>query len=360
MKHIIKILTFAILLITINGCNEKRKEEPASLNLGNAILSVPQYSVLKHDDYYVWGASMTRTDDGTCHLYYSRWKKVYSFKGWLTDSEIAYATAQEPGGPYSFQKTILKGRGAGHWDENSAHNPHIKKFGDLYYLYFISNTSEDLGLAGRNNRRYTQRIGVAVANDPAGPWKVSDTPLIDYQKGKPAHGYMVNPSVCKKPDGDYLMMFKTRPANSEESKKFNAIHCIAISNAPAGPFTIADKPILTEYTAEDPFIWYQNDRFYAILDDQFGKYLGFHGLALFESADGYEWKISEHRLVSKTEIEWEGGTVSQLQHLERPQLWFNEQGEPAILFCALKLKSDDISNQDSTLTFNVHIPLATK
>ena len=211
----------------------------------------------------------------------------------------------------------------------------------------------------RDNFRYSQRIGVAVADDPGGPWTVSDAPLIDYQEGKPAHGYMVNPSVCKKPDGEYLMMFKTRPESSGATKKFNAIQCLATALTPSGPFIIAENPVLTEYTAEDPYVWAQNGSYYAIVDDQYGEYLGFHGLALFESPDGYEWQVSEHQLVSKTELRWEDGTLSQLRHLERPQLWFDEQGQPAMLFCAMKLMPSDLKGLDTTLTANVHIPLKT-
>jgi len=332
-------------------------QDTASLNLAASTKPVPRHSVMQHDDYYVWGASMTQTSDGTCHLYYSRWKKELGFKGWLTDSEIAYATADNPGGPYSYRKTILTGRGPGHWDEKSAHNPHIRKFGENYYLYFVSNSTKDQGRGERENRRYSQRIGVAVSENPEGPWVVSPDPLIDYQQGKPAHGYMVNPSVCRKPDGNYLMMFKARPESSGSSKKFNAIQCLATAPSPSGPFTIADDPVLTESTAEDPYIWAQNGRYYAIVDDQFGEYLGFHGLALFESLDGYKWKVSEHQLVSKTELLWEDGKVSRLKHLERPQLWFNEQGNPAMLFCAMKLEDSELKGKEPALSMNVHIPL---
>jgi len=62
-------------------------------------------------------------------------------------------------------------------------------------------------------------------------------------------------------------------------------------------------------------------------------------------------------LVSKTEVVWENGKKSQLKHLERPQIWFSENGDPAILFCASKLASPEVKNGDSVLTMNIHIPL---
>ncbi|MEN8118390.1 MAG: glycoside hydrolase family protein [Bacteroidota bacterium] len=317
---------------------------------------VPEYSVLEHDDFWVWGASMIRTKDGTCHLFYSRWSKEFEFKDWITQSEIAYATAEQPGGPYAFKRTILKGDSFGFRNRDVGHNPHIKKFGDKYYLYFISLNVKDLGLGERKNHLAGQRIGVAVADSPEGPWKALDTPIIDLQEGKPAHGYVTNPSVCERPDGTWLMLFKSRTENWTEEIKFKSIHCLATAPTPTGPFTISNEPILTESTAEDPFLWYQNGRYYAIVDDEYGNYIGERGLTLFESVDGFEWGPSENALVSKVQINWENDSVTPLRHLERAQLWFDKDGNPAMLFCAAQVK-----NKNGKLhSFNVHIPLEKK
>lgn len=323
------------------------------LDLGSYIQAVPAHSYLAEPDYYVWGGSMERTADGKCHLLYARWPKEKGFQGWLKTSEIAYATADNPTGPYTFQKVILKGFGKGNWNEESAHNPHIKKFGDKYYLYFISHRKEDLGLSDWMNHIFTQRIGVATADHPTGPWTVLPEPIIDYQEGKAANGYMVNPSVTQRPDGSYLMMFKSRPPNAEKSKEFKTIHCIATSDSPTGPFSIAEKPILTKATAEDPYVWYQRDRYYSLVKDMYAQYTGHKSLALFESFDGFDWQPSKHIMVAKTEIIWESGDTTALRNLERPQLWFNEKGEPSMLFAAAWVKG-----QSDSLTFNVHIPLS--
>lgn len=349
--------TFSITLcILFFACKTKSKTEDVKevspvLNFNALIQKTKPYSVLKHDDYYVWGASMVSTPDGIYHLFYSRWPKASEFKGWLPESEIAYATSNSPLGPYTYQKTILKGFGGGFWNEQAAHNPHIKYFDGKYYLYFISHHKKDYGLGARRNLTYGQRIGVAVADSPEGPWQVQDKALIDYQEGKAAHGYMVNPSVCQRPDGTYVMMFKSRPEGSEKSEEFTAIQCIATAKNPEGPFTIAEQPTLTEATAEDPFIWFQEGKYYAIADDQYGDYLKVdRGLVLFQSEDGFNWEVSENPLVSYPQIEWENGTITKLKHLERPQIWFDNQGKPAVLFCAAMLLDDDLS-------FNVHIPL---
>lgn len=347
------ILILLHIFPLISSCSNAHSNQKDSVNLNAMLQPVPEYSVLKHDDYWVWGASMVRTNDGTCHLFYSRWSKEFEFKDWLTQSEIAYATANQPGGPYTYQQTILKGRGIDFWNKDMAHNPHIKKFGDKYYIYFVSKNAKDLGLGKRKNHLSAQRIGVAVADTPEGPWNISKKPIIDLQDGKAANGYVTNPSVCQRPDGTFLMIFKSRKKNWLETKKFKAIHCVATAPTPIGPFTISKKPVLTESTAEDPFLWYQNGRYYAIVDDQYGNYLGEHGLALFESNNGFEWNPSKNILVSKVEIKWKNQTVTKPLHLERAQLWFDENGIPAMLFCAVQLKN----KKGKLESFNVHIPL---
>lgn len=362
MKRRIWILLtlYSVLMVSCNGWKKGREPEKATnpnteLDLGAMVQPVPVHSVLKHADFYIWGASMVKGDNGRYHLYYSRWPRSEKFSGWLDHSEIAYATADSPGGPYQHERVLLKGFGKGHWNEQSAHNPHIKKFDDKYYLYFISHTNQDFGKGSmKENHRWGQRIGVAVAENPAGPWKVSETPLIDYQEGKGAEGYMVNPSVCQKEDGSYLMIFKTR-SNKPELKD-RMIQCMATSENPDGPFTIAENPILTDKEAEDPFLWYQKGRYYALLDDQRALYTGHHGLALFTSSDGQQWDVAANASVMKPEITWENGKTDKLKFLERPQIWFDEKGRPAVLFCAaLRKESTDSVN----LPFNVHIPLKT-
>jgi predicted GH43/DUF377 family glycosyl hydrolase len=350
-----KVLQFLFVttFIPLVACQTSADETDKNLKI--QVDAVPAKAILQEEGYNVWGASMARTNDGICHLYYARWPSDSTFRGWLKYSEIAYATSSQPTGPYQFQRVILKGFGKGNWNEEAAHNPHIKKFEDKYYLYFIAHRKEDLGLSDWMNHIFTQRIGVAIADQPEGPWTVLPEPLIDYQEGKPAHGYMVNPSVCERPDGTYLMMFKARKPGAETFGKFDPIHCVATAPTPVGPFTIADQTLLTEHTAEDPFVWYQNNRYYALVKDMYAKYTGHKSLALFESVNGLDWGPSQHILVSKTELMWEDGSVWALQNLERPQIWFNERGEPAVLFCAARLKAKQGEKPQNT--FNVHIPI---
>jgi sucrose-6-phosphate hydrolase SacC (GH32 family) len=126
---------------------------------------------------------------------------------------------------------------------------------------------------------------------------------------------------------------------------------VAFSNKPDGDFVKQPKPIFykkdVKFAAEDPFIWYQNGKYRALLKDNKGEFTH-QGLsiALFESADAINWKVSKNALAFKMEIPWTTGT-QKVDRLERPQLYF-ENGVPKILFAA-----GSVDNK----TFNVSIPL---
>ncbi|MBM3862002.1 MAG: hypothetical protein FJ395_20450 [Verrucomicrobia bacterium] len=72
--------------------------------------------------------------------------------------------------------------------------------------------------------------------------------------------------------------------------------------------------------------------------------------ALFESADGFDWKLSAHPLVATTEITRADGRKQKLNSLERPQLFF-DNGKPVVLMFAC----DEDSKREHS--FNVQIPL---
>jgi hypothetical protein len=133
------------------------------------------------------------------------------------------------------------------------------------------------------------------------------------------------------------------------------IHLAATSDGPLGPFRKQTKPIFgakgVTFAAEDPFVWFSRGFYWAIVKDNEGHFTGRgYSLALWKSADGFEWTTAKYNLVATPSIKWEDGTTSRLTALERPQLLF-ENGEPIALFCAAA------SNSERDGSFNVQIPL---
>lgn len=104
----------------------------------------------------------------------------------------------------------------------------------------------------------------------------------------------------------------------------------------------------------DPFVWYDHGRrkYEGIVKDNEGYFThAGKSLALWESKDGFDWKLGSHALVSKVELRWANGSMEKLNSLERPQLMFGADGQPQALLCAVD------ETGDRSHSFNVRIPL---
>jgi hypothetical protein len=346
-----------------------RRLDPAPVeesvpNLSAMILPTPETAKFIDPDYYIWCGALIRGDDRKYHLYYSRWPRKLGHYAWVTHSEIAHAVADSPTGPFKHADVVLPPRGKEYWDGLCTHNPTILRAGDRYYLYYMGNTGDGQPMKTLNwVHRNNQRIGVAVAESPNGPWQRFDQPLVDASQDPAAPDSLVanNPSVARRPDGGYLMVYKA--VGRQRALPFGGpvVHLTATADSPTGPFTKQLRPIFTtpgvDFPAEDPFIWYDYAarRYLAVVKDNEGHFTrAGKSLALWESADGFDWKLSAHPLVSTTEITWAGGQKQKLNSLERPQLLFSADGKPAILLGAV---DEDPSRPHS---YNVQIPLRSK
>jgi len=326
------------------------------MNFSSLMQPVPDRARFAEPGYFVWCGTMVRDGEGMCHLFYSRWREDYGFNAWVTHCEIARAVSRDPLGPYHPVDVVLPARGREYWDGLCTHNPTVKYFGGRYYLYYTGNTGDGLVTSGLNwVHRNNQRVGVAVADHPAGPWRRFDKPLIDTTPDWYDALCCNNPSVTDRTGGGYLMVYKAVGDKGALPFGGPVVHVVATSDDPAGPFVKSPHPVFVkegvQFPAEDPFIWNQQGMYYAIVKDMNGYFTGAgRSLALFESQDGFDWKAAPHPLVSGTEFRRENGGTQKLLALERPQVWF-ENGRPAVLFCA----ADD--GGSPTHTFNVHIPL---
>lgn len=336
-----------------------RREPGAGVGYDFRLEPVPLTATLSAEDYFIWGGSMVQGEDGRCHLFYSRWEKEKGFRAWLTHSVIAHAVADDPLGPYEFVDIALPDRGAEYWDGLNTHNPTVKKFGDKYYLYYTGTTGDERVVRDRGYNwlnRNNQRIGVAVAEDPNGPWMRFDEPLIETSEDPEAWDALMvaNPSVTEGPDGVYLMTYKCVAKQRKLPAGGPVTHMVATAESPTGPFIKHPDPVFTaegdDFPAEDPFVWYGRDRYWAILNNH-GAFAGEDvPLVLFQSKDGIRWELADNPVVSRLRIDWANGESQRLHSLERPQIWFDEAGQPAILFAAA-------TEDRKTHSFNVHIPI---
>ncbi len=355
MSKVSQIILLFFLLILFS-CSAGPETEPGKLNLAAMFQPVPETARFIDNDWFIWGGSLVKSEaDGNYHMYYSRWPKKLGMQAWVTHSEIAHAVSDSPFGPFVFKNVALPFRGREYWDGAVTHNPNIHFFNGKFYLYYMGTTGNPEAENQYWEHRNKQQIGVAVADNPDGPWKRSDIPLISISADSTAHDALMvsNPSVTQMPDGKFLMVYKAAAKKLPMPRSGPVVHLTAVADNPEGPFIKQMKPVFTakdaEFPAEDPYVWFAENCYYAIVKDMHGAFTDAgRSLVLFYSLDGLDWKLAEHPLVSKLEIHWQGDSVQNVMALERPQL-FMENGKPKALLCAV--------NEIKEHSFNVQIPL---
>lgn len=323
------------------------------LDLGARIQPLPESGVFRDPDYYNWGGSILKGADGKYHLFYARWHRKHKFTGWLTHSEIAHAVADNPVGPYRYVGTALQGRGHGHWDAITAHNPKIKYFDGKYYLYYIgTHTGEkelskaELTETARTGYshdnwpilRNNQRTGVAVAESLDGPWRRLGQPIVE--PAGPITTLTVNPAVVQGPDDTYYLIVKGDKPNET---RFIRNQAMAIASTPTGPFEVQPNPVIDYLDTEDASMWYDEERqrFYAV----------FHAhtfIGLITSEDGRHWQKARHFEIMPKKVQLADGTWLEPDRMERPFVYV-ENGKPKAL--CLSVKKGDYS-------WNIRIPLS--
>lgn len=295
--------------------------------------------------WLVWCGTAVRTSDGLYHMLFSRWPERLGHDAWVTHSEIAYATATNPIGPYTFQRVVLGGAGGDAWDANVAHNPTLLEHDGRFYLYYMGNR----GNGEYWNNRNHQRIGLAVADHPGGPWKRWDHPILDVTRGSWDGLMTSNPSVTRGPDGRFCMMYKGVSEKGPMPKGGAVVCGVAFADHPAGPFVKYPEPIITNpqntWAVEDPFIWCEGDRYYCLVKDFQGYFAKSEKavIVLFESTNGIDWQPTPDPLVLRREIRWDDGTTQRVDALERPQLII-EDGKPTTLLLACALTPERLGS----------------
>jgi len=109
------------------------------------LLPAPVGGGFEMEDYWVWGSSVVRGEDGMYHMFASRWAKEIGFGKWVSNSEIVRAVSPTPEGPYEFQEVVLPMRGRMFFDGLVTHNPRVIKYANYYLLYYMG-TSYDFDI----------------------------------------------------------------------------------------------------------------------------------------------------------------------------------------------------------------------
>ena len=296
-------------------------------------------NVLVEPDYYVWCLSVIKWTDGKYHGYYSRWPKKVGFDGWLTDCEIAHAISDRPEGPFLFESVVLKSRNSEGWDVLTSHNPSACVAGDKLCLYYISNDlgqdfkdlSAPMNLDFRKENwnliRNKQRIGVAIATDPSGPFTRSQNPVVE-PDNELFKNIAVNPAVCSV-NGKFTMIMKGDDVGKDE---WFRIQLVGHAAKAEGPFQFGKKPVYDKKQTEDAGIWYDTSRqkYYMTC-----HVMGLPDLALFSSKDSYQWEPASQPVLMKKEFLLDNGEIWKPERVERPFVLTDDNGKPVMLYVAV-------------------------
>ncbi len=336
------------------------------INIAAMVQPIPLNNRFIDSSYNIWCGSVTKGENGKFYMLYSRWPKHTGHNGWINFSEIALARADKPNGPYKHIKVIFSARGENYWDGACTHNPAVIQYKGKYYMFYmgangsaeINKLSNQFGEEAWWARRNSQRIGLAVADDPEGEWQRRDEPILNVSLDSTAYDAMLvsNPAPTVDDKGRVILLYKQVEKNGT-MKGGKVRFGVAFASSLTGPYIKHSKPIFGSadagkewMVAEDPYIWHYKGTNYAIVRDVIGKFTGDKGaLALMTSANGYDWQPAKHPKVIGSRIYFEDGTIAK-DHLERPCLYL-EKGVPRFLFGAMGL---DPSRSHS---MNVCVPL---
>jgi hypothetical protein len=336
-------LLLSILILSCISCAQQKEEKSFKERLGIA----PVNGGFAQDDYWVWGSSVIKAEDGKYHMFVSRWLKKYGFGAWVTRSEIARAVADKPEGPYKFKEVVLKPRGKEYFDGLVTHNPRIVKYKDFYLLYYFGTTYDfpqpekegDTSSEQWRSAWMNKRIGMAYSKSIEGPWKRLDKPIIEPRKGHWDATITSNPApVVNEKTGEILLIYKSSRGLGKEPL------LLGVSKAKDmfGPYErLSEEPIFKygigeskRNDVEDPFVWWNKDHYELIMKDRFGHVCGEEGGGVHAwSKDGIKWELTKHHHAYSRDVKWSDGKTIHHNHFERPFLLI-ENGKPTHLFAA--------------------------
>lgn len=333
-KNILIALTtlLASFSLFVNAASKGLPDDLAKANIVESDFSKALHSgkrILEEENWNVWGTSPIIGDDGKVHVFFSRWRGTHS--RWLSHSEIAHAVADTPEGPYTVLGTVLSGRGEGHWDADTIHNPTIQKVGDKYALFFIGNNLSNAKLHDGHHAS-TQRVGLALSDSLYGPFeRVSEEPILEVSNNrKDWDSYLTtNPALLQHPNGEYWLYYKAWDKYNDDMRKMG----VAIAKDIKGPYVKHPKNPLVSFSnikkqVEDAYIYIYKNKFHMVMRDM-GVIHPHVGLML-DSDDGIHW--SSPMLGYKTNTDYVH--EDKIERMERPQVLMID-GKPTYLFLAL-------------------------
>ena len=264
--------------------------------------------------------------------------------GWTFHSEIVRASSDNPAGPYTFEEVVFTQRDPQYFDARATHNPTIHKHGDHYLLFYIGVSYEEdlsdpaiieaIGCDPNEYAKYwnRKRTGLAVSTSIFGPWERPDTAILEPCLGSWDETIISNPAPGVREDGSVYLIYKSNTLAQSVRGPF--LLGLAHAEHWQKEFKRVQKDPVFSGNIEDPYIWYQDGQFHAIMKDMSGEICGeHHGGIYATSTDCVHWQFADSPLAYSRTVKWDNGDMVKMGFRERPQLLI-ENGIPTHLFNA--------------------------
>lgn len=321
-----------------------------------SLLPIPHSAVFAHPDWHYWGGTALPFE-GRWYRIFARWRKEYSFGAWITHSEIACAIGDNPLGPWSDVRPLLAREETAAWDAHNFHNPCPLYADGKFWIFYTGNRGDGSFWDHRNH----QRVGVAWADHPLGPWTRCTAPIVSPTPGRWDHLITACPIVTQGPDGLYRMIYK---GVADGKLPWGGAVCmgLAVAEHQAGPWVKQDGTFFCKegfhFTTDDNYFWYEDGEYRAIVKDYGSHYQNRARQALvrFSSPDARNWEpVSPDPVLTLFELQFQDGLRGSLHRVDQPQLVRDTEGKAVALCLSIKEQPDEVSND---LSYTVMVPLA--
>ena len=190
--------------------------------------------------------------DGKYHVWYTRYPNTGKGDRYAVPNHSkVWLAVSKDGWNWTETVDVLEDSRPGSWHECCKHAPYVIRVEDKYYMFYTAR----YGPSGWN-----KRIGLAIADNPAGPFEhYGNEPLLGATAKSKVFDTIGQDDPCVlKRDGKYWLYFKAYGFDSKARKELYNVICLAFADAPHGPYKRWEKNPLTRSHAD--YLWSHTTR----------------------------------------------------------------------------------------------------
>jgi hypothetical protein len=247
--------------------------------------------IVDDSGFYVWGNAVIKHSDGLYYSFINKWDDTDGFDGWVHYNRIYVSNgSSDPKGVFTgyTELTALRGQA---WCADMVTNQKVIRHNGTYYMFFVgTNYSSATYPVIDSDARANQRIGLATATHPQGPWALEATnPILEPRAGEWDATIVNNPSVWMDTNGKWRMAYK--------SDYFSDLGNLRVGVATSDDLITwggrTDEPNFNlSGQAEDPDVWREGQNWYAVAKAFDNSIVDFGDGLFLTSKDGINFAVS--------------------------------------------------------------------